>query len=82
MFNEDLISYDDGDVNAQIATIVHEVLYTLYFYRNSFEDFPKNSKGESFLFKDSAGTWKIRGDEIMEQAKLHFGCDNIDGAKT
>ena len=81
MFNEDYIKYDDGDVNAQIATFVHEVLHVLYFHKNSFENFPKNSAGESFMFKDSAGAWKLRGDEIMKQAKSHYGCSTLDGGK-
>lgn len=74
MFNQSHISYDNGDYRAQIATFVHEFLHAMYFHPSLFEQFPDNKDGASFIFKDSSGVWKLRGDTIMDVAKDHFNC--------
>lgn len=79
-FNEALISYDDGNPQAQIATFVHEVLHALWFHPGLWQRFPNNSAGESFLFKDTAANfYKLRGDSIMSQIKSHFDCSTTNG---
>ena len=79
MFNEPFVEYDNGDYVAQIATFVHEVLHALYFHPGLFELFPKNSSDESFLFKDSNGVFKLRGDTILKEVQSHFNCSTVDG---
>jgi hypothetical protein len=81
MFNEPFISYDDGNFQSQIATFVHEVLHALWFHPALFERFPNNSSGDSFLFQDSDGKHKLRGDNILEQVKEHFNCSTVKGGK-
>lgn len=79
VFNEYYIKYDSGSFTSQVATFVHEVLHALFFHPKLFALFPKNSKNESFLFKDSKGVSKMRGDSILSQIKEHFNCSSIDG---
>jgi hypothetical protein len=79
VFNEAFISYDNGDYQGQVATFVHEVLHALYFHPVLYRSFPKNRNGDSFLFRDAQGKFKIRGDNVLRYIRGHFGCDNIDG---
>ena len=81
VFNEAYIEYDNGDYKAQVATFVHEVLHALYFHPALFEKFPKNSQGQSYLFQDSNGIHKMRGDTILSKIKSHYNCSTIDGGK-
>jgi hypothetical protein len=81
MFNEYYVSYDNGDYKAQISNFVHEVSHALFFEPALFEKFPKNSNGESFLFKDSNGNYKLRGDNILKEIRSHYNCPTIDGGK-
>lgn len=73
---------DDGKVKSQIDTFVHEVIHALYFNSFLFESFPNNKNGETFLFKDTDGVFKIRGDSTLEQCKKHFGCDSLESGKS
>ena len=63
----------------QVSTFIHEVLHGLAFHPNHFEQFPKNKKGESFLFEDENENFKLRGNNTLDAIKDHFGCDSIDG---
>jgi hypothetical protein len=82
VFNESTILLDDGKVKSQIDTFVHEVLHALYFSPYLFESFPTNKNGETFLFKDTDGVLKIRGDKTLEQSRKHFGCDSLESGKS
>lgn len=77
VFNEPFVSYDDGDIRAQIATFVHEVLHALYFHPGLFAEFPANAAGEEVLFQDAESKWFLRGDALKAKAKEHFGCNSI-----
>lgn len=79
MFNEHYVSYDNGDYKAQISNFVHEVLHALYFEPDHFKNFPANQAGESFLFQDAKGVYKLRGDSILAQIRSHFACSSADG---
>jgi hypothetical protein len=79
VFNEAYIEYDNGDYKAQVATFVHEVMHALFFHNHLFTLFPQNSSNESFLFEDSDGKHKMRGDNILAQTRSHFNCSTIDG---
>ena len=59
MFNEAFIEYIDGNYKSHVSTFVHEVLHALYFHPKLFKNFPNNSNGESFLFKDNNGIHKM-----------------------
>jgi leishmanolysin len=79
IFNEAKISYTDGNFGGQLDTFIHEALHTLYFHPLVFQNFPKNSQNESFLFKDTNSVWKIRGDNILREARNYFGCETMNG---
>lgn len=79
VFNEAYLSFDEGNYTAQISNVVHEVLHALYFDPELFKHFPNNSSGESFLFQDSKGVYKMRGDHTLTELRSHFGCSTIDG---
>lgn len=79
VFNEAYVSYDNGDYKAQISNFVHEVLHALYFDPDLFNYFPKNSSGETFLFQDSNGIYKMRGDATLSELRSHFNCSTVDG---
>ena len=79
IFNEAKVSYTDGDYKAQLGTLIHEFLHTMFFHSKLFESFPNNSEGESFLFKDIDSKWKIRGDKILEVSRDFFGCKSLNG---
>ena len=78
MINRHYVNPESDDIRSHISTIIHEVLHGLFFSPNLYPGFKTNSKGETFIFKDSTGRSRMRGDNIVAQAKKHFGCDSIE----
>ena len=81
VFNEDQVSFSDGKYQMHISTFIHEVLHALYFHPKAFEHFPPNKNGKPFLYKHSDGIAYIQGDNIVREAKRHFGCETLDKGK-
>ena len=79
VFNEHYIKYNNGNYQGQVATFVHEVLHALYFHPALFRLFPNNNRGQSYIFEDNQGTFKLRGNNILRFIRQHFSCPNIDG---
>lgn len=78
MINRHYVNAEDDDVRSHISTIIHEVLHALFFSPGLYPNFKKNSKGETFIFKDDTNRYRMRGDTIVAEAKKHFGCDSIE----
>lgn len=79
IFNEDKVEYDDGKVEVQVATFVHELLHCLYFHPKLFDHFPDTRSGKPYMFEDENEDFKLRGDNILNHVRSHFDCDDIDG---
>lgn len=80
VWNEAKISFEDGNLMSQLDTFLHEAIHTLFFHPTLFKTFPENSLSQSFLFYDEpASTWKIRGDNVLNQAKTYFACPSLNG---
>lgn len=79
IFNEDKVEYDDGKVEVQVATFVHELLHCLYFHPKLFDHFPDTRSGKPYMFEDDNEDFKLRGNNILNQVRSHFDCDEIDG---
>ena len=78
VLNEDKLAYDDGKYHTHVSTFVHEVLHALYFHPKAFRLFPPNKSGQPFLYEESDGRGYLQGDNIVRQARDHYGCDAID----
>jgi hypothetical protein len=81
VFNEYYVDYDNGDYQGQIATFVHEVMHALFFHPALFQVYPKNRRGQSYMFRDDNGTVKLRGNNILRFLREHSNCSRIDGGK-
>lgn len=57
-----------------ISTIIHEIFHSIFFDFVLFERFPKNLKGETSLFQDAKGIYRLRSDTFLELTKQHFNC--------
>ena len=79
MFNEYYINPAGSHFGGQLATTVHEILHALSFHPALFNIYPNNSSGESYMFQDSKGYYKMRGDNILKEVRDHFGCPTADG---
>jgi hypothetical protein len=81
VFDEAHINYSADYFQEHVSTFVHEVFHGLFFNPILFQNFPLNSAGETFLFQDSNGIWKLRGDNVLKAAREHFNCPSIDGGR-
>lgn len=79
MFNEYYINPAGSHFGGQLATTVHEILHALSFHPALFQIYPNNSSGETYVFQDGAGKWKMRGDNVLNEIRTHFGCSTADG---
>lgn len=79
IFNESKISYTKGAYLRQLDTFLHEAFHTLFFHPILFERYPKNSSGLSFMFQDKDSIWKLRGDNILREAREYFDCAELVG---
>jgi hypothetical protein len=61
-------------IDEAISTIIHEIFHSVFFDFILFERFPKTSKGETAIFLDENGVYRLRSDTFLELAKQHFKC--------
>jgi hypothetical protein len=73
------VSFENGDFKNQISVFVHEVLHALVFDPSAWQNFPNNSSGETFLFKDTDNRYKLRGDNILKLVRDHYNCPTATG---
>lgn len=77
IFNSAKISIQSQSIEFNLNITAHEFMHVLGFNRRLFPSFSKNSKGEDVLYKNSNGKYFLRGDSIVAESKLHFGCDSL-----
>lgn len=80
LVNEYYLDYQNKPVKKFISTFVHEVLHALFFLGDSFRKYPRNSKGETFMFQDTI--FKMRGDNILREVRDHFNCPSLTAGTT
>lgn len=78
-FNTKYSNYQRGEFRSHVATFAHEVMHAIFFHPTLFRYYFPDSNGQSFLFQDSNGFYKIRGQHILQQIRDHFNCPSIDG---
>lgn len=61
-------------IDEAVSTIIHEIFHSVFFDFVIFERFPKTKKGETALFLDTNGVYRLRSDTFLELAKQHFNC--------
>ena len=77
VFNPYYMKVENGKLDNDIATYVHEVLHALIFSSDLWKNFPRvNGKSQYYL---SRGNHYLRGPNLLQTARDHFGCQQLPG---
>ena len=77
IFNSAKIDISGQDLEFNLNITAHEFMHVLGFNLRLFPFFPKNSKNQEVLFKNSNGRYYLTGDRAVQEARDHFGCSSI-----
>lgn len=61
-------------IDEAISTIIHEIFHSVFFDFVLFERFPRTKEGQTALFLDTNGVYRLRSDTFLALAKQHFNC--------
>jgi hypothetical protein len=76
VINEHYINLQKNNLQADISTVVHEILHALYFHPNLFKIYPKNYLNENFYYQENSQIY-LRGANLIKTAKKHFDCPTL-----
>jgi hypothetical protein len=78
--NEHFIDVGKGNMIADVATIVHEILHALFFHPYLFQKYPVNLDDQPFYIQESDVVY-LQGTSLVQVAREHFNCPSLQRSK-
>ena len=78
--NPSRIRIASGNHRSHINLIVHEIFHIMGVNFNCFKMYP-SSDGKGIIRKNTDGRFFLVSENVVKEARDHFGCDSIDMSK-